>query len=207
QFLESGWFYYPEEGNQADWFNLGGFAKVQPYYARNAEVYALRDDVKPFIRSYFNAVVSLLNREDLSLWEHFMNGAFNKTHETGYFLYQSRLMLVMERGNALWLAPFVPTQWLEDGKTVDVQDAPTFFGPAGFTIASHAKQGFIEATIAPPERRKPEEIVIRLRHPEGKRLLSAEVDGARDFRVIPDESTVHVMPGSRPIKVKAQYEN
>ncbi|MCC6698567.1 MAG: NPCBM/NEW2 domain-containing protein [Candidatus Hydrogenedentes bacterium] len=206
QFLESGWFYYPEEGNKADWFNLGGFAKVQPYYARNAEVCALRDDVKPFIRSYFNAVVSLLNREDLSLWEHFMNGAFNKTHETGYFLYQSRLMLVMERGNALWLAPFVPAQWLEEGKTVDVQDAPTFFGPTGFTIASHLAEGYVEATITPPKRQTPDEIVIRLRHPQGKRMSSAEVDGTKDFRVSPDDSTVHITPGQRTITVKARYE-
>jgi hypothetical protein len=53
QFLRSGWFDYPEQRNREDPFNLGGFAKVQPYYARNAEIYALRDDVKPFLRSYF----------------------------------------------------------------------------------------------------------------------------------------------------------
>ena len=56
QFLRSGWFDYPEERNRKDVFNLGGFSKVQPYYSRNAEIYALRDDVKPFLRSYFNAV-------------------------------------------------------------------------------------------------------------------------------------------------------
>jgi hypothetical protein len=205
QFLESGWFYYPQEGNQADWFNLGGFAKVQPFYARNAEVCALRDDVKPFIRSYFNAVVSLLNREDLSLWEHFMNGAFNKTHETGYFLYQSRLMLLMERGNSLWLAPFVPTQWLEDGKTVDVRDAPTFFGETGFTITSHVNEGFITATIEPPTRQTPEEIVIRLRHPDGKSLSSADVHGAKQFTVDVEDSTVHLTPAKKTISVQARY--
>ena len=116
QFLRPGWFYYEDaKANQADWFNLGGFAKVQPYYARTGEVHAMRDDVKPFIRAYFNSVFSLLNREDLSLWEHFMNGAFNKTHETGYFLHQTRLMFVQERGDELWLAPFVTDQWLRDG--------------------------------------------------------------------------------------------
>jgi hypothetical protein len=205
QFLESGWFYYPHEGNHADWFNLGGFAKVQPYYARNAEVSALRDDVKPFIRSYFNAVVSLLNREDLSLWEHFVNGAFNKTHETGYFLYQSRLMLIMERGNSLWLTPFVPTQWLEDGKSIDVQDAPTFFGTLGFTVSSHVKEGFISASITPPKRQRPEEIVIRLRHPDGKPLQSAEVHGADHFTVVSEDSTIHLTPAKKTISLQARY--
>jgi len=205
QFLKSGWLYYPEEGNRADWFNRGGFAKVQPYYARNAEVCALRDDVKPFIRSYFNSVVSLLNREDLSLWEHFINGAFNKTHETGYFLHQSRLMFVMERGDALWLAPFVPTQWMEDGRSVKVRDAPTFFGEVGFAITSRVGEGFIGAEIAPPQREVPREIVLRLRHPQGKALAGAEVRGAKDFKVVPEDSTVHLTPGKEKITVRARY--
>ena len=79
----------------------------------------MRDDVKPFIRSYFNTMPTLLNREDLSLWEHFdAKGAFNKTHETGYFLHQTRTMLLTERGNELWLAPFVTSNWMKDGLTV-----------------------------------------------------------------------------------------
>ena len=84
QFLRSGWGDYPEQENRGDVFCLGGFSKVQPYYCRIAEVYAMRDDAKPFLRSYFNALASLLNLENLSLWEHFHNGgAWNKTHETG----------------------------------------------------------------------------------------------------------------------------
>jgi hypothetical protein len=205
QFLESGWFYYPKEENHADWFNRGGYAKVQPYYARNVEVDALRDDVKPFVRSYFNSVVTLLNREDLSLWEHFMNGAFNKTHETGYFLHQSRLMFVQERGNSLWLAPFVPTQWLEDGQSVDVQDMPTFFGKTGFTTVSHLKDGYIDVVINAPQRKAPEEIVVRLRHPQGKALASAEVSGAKDYKVVAEDSTVHITPAAGTINVRARY--
>ena len=207
QFLESGWFYYPKEGNHADRFNLGGFAKVQPYYARNAEVCALRDDVKPFIRTYFNSVVSLLNREDLSLWEHFINGAFNKTHETGYFLHQTRLMFVQERGDALWLAPFVPTTWLENGKTIEIQDAPTNFGNVAYTIASYIDAGTITSTITPPQRQTPKEIVLRLRHPEGKTLSTVEAIGATVQQINPDDSTIHVVPGSDTITLTAHYAN
>ena len=51
------------------------------------EIDALRDDVKPFLRSYFNALAAMLSGENLSLWEHFHDsGAWNKTHETGWFL-------------------------------------------------------------------------------------------------------------------------
>ena len=129
QFLADGWFDYPATMNEQDWFNLGGFSKVQPYYTRNCEIYALRDDVKPFVRSYFNALASLLNPEVLTLWEHFHHsGAWDKTHETGYFLHQTRTMLVTERGDELWLAPFITSNWLKDGQTLSVSQAPTRFG-------------------------------------------------------------------------------
>ena len=118
QFLRTGMGDYPEAKNRQDPYNFGGFGKVQPYYGRFAEVYAGRDDVKPFIRAYFNAIPSLLSLENLSFWEHFHNTAgWNKTHETGWFLCQSRIMLVMERGDELWLAPFATSQWFKDGRT------------------------------------------------------------------------------------------
>jgi hypothetical protein len=206
QFLKSGWFYYTEEENRKDWYNLGGFAKVQPYYARNAEVCAMRDDVKPFIRSYFNSLVSLLNGEDLSLWEHFFNGAFNKTHETGYFLHQSRLMFVMEREDALWLAPFIPDYWLEDGKTIQVRDAPTFFGNTGYKITSHISRGSIEALIQPPVRETPREIVLRLRHPGGMKMVSARVSGAGDYFISPDDSSIHITPTKNTISIRVKFK-
>lgn len=206
QFLADGWFDYPAERNQKDAFNLGGFAKVQPYYCRNAEVYALRDDVKPFIRSYFNTIPSLLNQENLSFQEHF-NGvaAWNKTHETGYFLHQTRLMLVMERGSELWLAPFVTTTWMESGKGVSVTNAPTHFGAVSYRIVSHANDGRIEAEIEPPARNAPSAIVLRLRHPAGKALKAVEVNGAAHGNFDPAGSTVRLQPGRQKIRVAARY--
>jgi len=178
QFMGSGWGYdgYSSDKNYQDWFNLGGFAKVQPFYARTTEVYALQDDVKAFIRSYFNSTITLLNRENLSLWEHFHNGAYNKTHETGYFLYQSRLMFAMERGDALWLAPFVPAYWMQDGKFIAAKNVPTYFGTLNYKIKSFTDGGYIEAVINPPTDNAYKLLVIRLRHPEGKPIRSVVVN-------------------------------
>jgi hypothetical protein len=206
QFLRPGWFYYEDPAaNEADWFNLGGFAKVQPYYARTGEVYALQDDVKPFIRTYFNSVMSLLNREDLSLWEHFMNGAYNKTHETGYFLHQTRLMLVQERADELWLAPFIPSNWLRQGMRVAVDRAPTYFGKASYTIESRVGEGYTEASIFPPKEKMPKAIVVRLPHPLGRRIESVDCDaGAKDYAVV-DEATVRLTPNGDPISLRVRY--
>jgi hypothetical protein len=207
QFLADGWFDYPATMNQGDWFNLGGFSKVQPFYTRTGEVYALRDDVKPFVRSYFNSLAAMLNREVLTFWEHFhAGGAWDKTHETGFFLYRTRTMLVQERGDELWLAPFATSNWLGDGQRVAVENAPTFFGKVSYQIQSHATEGYIEATIHPPTRQAAADLVLRLRHPEGKLMRAVTVNGQPHTDFDPREETIRIVPdGAAPIVVRASY--
>ncbi len=149
-FLKSGWNRYDEAGNRADWFNRGGFAKVQPYYSRHAEIYAMLDNRKAFIRTYFNNIASLLNKEDLSIWEHFFFGAFNKTHETGGFLHQSRMMLVTDFDDTLRLAPFVPSDWMKGDKPIVAKNLPTRFGVVSYEIQPHKNPSRIEASVQIP---------------------------------------------------------
>ena len=205
-FFHDGWGDYPEKETRADWFNLGGFDKLQPYYAKNTAVYAMLDDVKPFIRSYFNPIGSLLDTENLTFWEHFNSGGgWNKTHETGWFLLQTKLMLVTERGSELWLAPFVPAYWLNNGQVVEIKNAPSRFGPVSYKIVSSADDGMIEASIIPPGRSKPDSIVIRLRHPEGKLMKTVTVNGKayKDFDT--EKEFVRLRTFGNEITVKAQY--
>lgn len=206
QFLRTGMGDYPEERNRTDFFNFGGFSKVQPYYTRIAEIHAMRDDVKPFIRAYFNSISSLLSTENLSFWEHFHNGGgWNKTHETGWFLCQTRTMLVMERGEELWLAPFVTSQWLKDGLSVAVANAPPRFGPVSYRLTSRAKDGVIEARVEPPTRSVPKAIVLRLRHPDGKVLRAVTVNGKRHTDFDPQRETIMLPPGAGPLSVRAEF--
>jgi hypothetical protein len=209
QFVMTGMGDYPGERSRADPVNLGGFSKCQPYYTRAIDLYAARDDVKPFLRSYFNAIPSLLSLENLSFWEHFHNqGAWNKTHETGWFLAQTRTMLVMERGDELWLAPLITGQWLKPGMRVSVHNAPTRFGPVGYTITSSADRGWIDATIDLPVSRlhsAPQRIVLRLRHPEGKRMKSVQVDGRPHRLFDAAKQCVYLEPGAETIAVRVEY--
>lgn len=208
-FLRAGWIWggvaYPLEKVREDWFNLGGFARIQPHYARTAEIYALRDDTKAFLRTYFNTIAAYLNREDLSLWEHFGNGVFSKTHETSYFLYRSRTMLITERGDELWLAPFVTNNWFKDGEKVAVDNAPSRWGDVSYKISSHVNLGYIEAVVFPPSRELPKQIVLRLRHPEGKRIRAVSINGrvSRDFD--PAREIVTIKPGREAIGVRVSY--
>jgi hypothetical protein len=207
QFLRSSWIKDPAKADPFDW---GGFAKMQPYYCRIADVYAARDAVKPFVRSYFNPIPALVNFEEMTFWEDMLgggcaSGAFNKTHETGWFLGQTRTMFVTERGDELWLAPFVTSNWLKDGMKVSIRNAPTRFGKVGYTIASKVAKGEIEAVVQLPEGCTAKKVVLRLRHPEGKAMRSVTVQGEphRDFD--PRKETITLAPAAGTITVRAKY--
>lgn len=197
---------YDAETNEHLWFDLGGFNKCQPYYRRSVELYALRDEAKAFIRGYFNTIPSLLSLENLSFWEHFHNrGGWNKTHETGWFLCQTRIMLVQERGDELWLAPFVARNWLEDGKTVSVENSPTAFGPVSYRIHSAVDRDVIEATVEPPTLRSPEHIILRLRHPAGKPIRTVTIGGKPHADFDAKAETIRLAPGAGPSTLVVQY--
>lgn len=182
--LEDRWFLidgifvdYRAADNEKDWFDYGGFAKLQPHYTRATELHAARDDVKPFVRSYFNHFPVLLNKENLTYWEHLHNGgAWNKTHESAWFLEMTHTMLVYESNDALCFAPFVTDNWLTAGKRVVVRNVPTRFGPVSYEMKGADGQT-VEARIEPPTRGRLRTLLLRVRLPEGKAIRSVTVNG------------------------------
>jgi hypothetical protein len=197
QFLGLG-FFKPPEYCAEDPYGRGGFSKVQPYYTRTAETYALRDEVRPFLRAYFNTAAAMVDADYLQLWENPWGcSVWNKTHETGYFLHHTRTLFLTERGEDLWLAPFVPSHWLDDGEEVAVAQAPTAFGPVGYRIRSLSAHGIIEAEIDPPTRNAPKHIVIRFRHPQGKRMRSVWLGTALHPHFDAERECIRIVPSGR----------
>jgi hypothetical protein len=114
-------------------------------------------------------------------------------------------MLVMERGDDLWLAPMVTNHWMKDGMKVAVRNAPTRFGKVAYEIKSAIGSGHIDAVIQPPKERPPRRIVIRLRHPDGKPMQSVTVQGKPHKDFDPQKETVTIAPANGPINVRAEY--
>jgi len=79
-----------------------------------------------------------------------------------------RMMLVREDGERLILAQAAPQHWFKSGQQVEVNGAPTMFGPLSYTIRSAVDQGRGTGQLTPPRRNPPKEIQIFVRHPEGK---------------------------------------
>ncbi len=160
-----------------------------PKASHNANTYLLQDDVPNFLRFWMNSYAANVGA-DGKLWEHWHLGNFDACSApdngtAGWFMENFRNLLVMEVGESLWLARGTPRAWLEQGKSIQVSHAPTRFGPVAYTIESDTDARRIAAQISVPERKMPEEIVLRLRHPHSAPIRSVEINGrgSGDFDV------------------------
>ena len=181
-----------------DWFNLGGFEKLQPYYVHYQEAYLRRDQIPNFLRGFYNTLAPIADPQTLTFQEEldFGGGQPHKTHEEGWFFHQIRNMLVMESGKELHLARGTPRRWLEEGQEVSVDKAATWFGPLSYRIHSSVSTGSITASVHFSPSVRPEKIFLRLRHPKALPMKSVEIAGkpwtdfdpAKEWIVLPPDT-------------------
>ncbi len=162
-------------GNR-DWFDAGW--QYQGGLERTANMHLAADDIPVFLRSFLNCyAVDILPKDGYVFNEHAVHGPPDKIFEEAAFLERFRNLLVMEEGKLLWLARGTPREWLEDGKRISVEHAPTQFGDVSYDIASDLKHGVIRAKVELPARTPPDEVRVRFRHPTGATIESVTVDG------------------------------
>jgi len=142
---------------ETNWFSLGGFAKRQPFLIHMPLAYLRRDQPELAIRAFWNALVAM-NYPDINAFPEGINdyGAADcKTHEEAMWLQQFRWMLVFDDDTGLRLCSMAPREWFEDGKTISVANAPTFFGQVSYRIESHVARQRISAHIELSARKTP----------------------------------------------------
>jgi hypothetical protein len=123
-----------------------------------------------------------------------------------YFLWMLRYLLVQDwdtnddgEPDTLRIAFATPKPWLEDGKTIRVQNAPTAFGPLSFSLRSELKHGRVTAELELPDRNVPAKTVLRIRLPDGWHATEA-VSGRNSFK--PDSrSTIDITELRRRQKI------
>ena len=172
----------------------------QPYYSRHAEIHLRRGEVKPFLKTYYNTVAALADRETYSFWEHYFHASPHKTHEESWFLMQTRWMLYMEQGDTLRLLAGVPRAYFEDGKHIDIKQASSYFGPFSLRAESNLNEERIRASVDCPVDRGLKKIELRLPHPEGRqptRVSGGKYNG--------ETETVTVEPFSGHADVVLQF--
>ena len=103
------------------------------------------------------------------------------------FLLQLRYLLVQDwdldgdgRAETLRLLFATPRRWLEQGRRIVVQRAPTAFGEVSVQVESNVRYGKVTAVVEMPTRARPSRTLLRLRLPEEYRLVRAQA-GAREL--------------------------
>ena len=74
-----------------------------------------------------------------------------------------------------------PKRWLEDGKVISIERAPTAFGPVSARVKSKLSQGEVIAEVDLPQRNTPKAKLLRIRVPDGWRVTSAQA-GSQEFK-------------------------
>lgn len=102
----------------------------------------------------------------------------------GYFLTVLRHLLVQDWDQSddgvpdtLRLLFATPRRWLEDGKTIAVERAPTAFGPVSLRVESRLSAGEVRARVELPARHRAPRVELRVRVPDGWRVREVEAAG------------------------------
>jgi hypothetical protein len=79
--------------------------------------------------------------------------------------------------DTLLLGQATPRAWLEQGKSIVVERAPTYFGLVDFRVESQVEGGEVKANVAFGSDRRPATLLVRLRHPARRPFRAITVNG------------------------------
>ncbi len=130
------------------------------------------------------------------------------------FLWQLRSMLVQDydldndgEAETLRLLFATPRRWLENGKTISVQNAPTSFGKISLRVESKIARGEVIAKVVLPEKNSAKKTLLRIRLPEGWKIDSAKTEsqslkvdqnGTVDLSALSGRNTVRFKTSEMP---------
>src|SRR6516164_4789867 len=112
--------------------------------------YLLRDEPKAAIRAFYSYMACAFSHSVFEPVEHrWTHGQyFGPPSTDGAWFELFRNMLLREVDDrTLLVGQAPPRAWLEDGKQIEVERAPTYFGPVSCRIESQAAGGRISATV------------------------------------------------------------
>jgi len=184
----------------AFWFSRGGFS-MQANLLDGPLPYLWRDDVKHFLRAYFNGFASAFYPEIRMCNEHslpelgYPAGDLFKTSDEAQSNYWLRLMFIHEQNGDLYLGQAIPRYWLAHGNKIGIQRAATHFGPMSVQYDSQVAKGSIKVAVDLPSRNQVRTIYVRIRHPQSKPLKTVLLNG-QPYNGIDRDKEWIILPGT-----------
>ena len=194
----------------SDWFNRGGFS-IQPNLLAGLMPYLDRDEPEVYIWMFFNAWCSCYREEINAMAEHpapvlgYSNHAQFKTSDEANAVMWLRYMYVYALKDLLHFGRAIPRQWFEDGNSIEAKDVATFFGNVGVRYESLTHEDSIAADVQLALRDIPGRTLVRFRHPEKKKIVSAEINGERTDRFDPVKGDVDISGMKGKVKIEVGY--
>jgi hypothetical protein len=153
----------------------------EPVYNMQGTVYLYRDEPEAAIRTFYTTMACAFSHVQLEPVEHrWAWGQYfgpPSTDGAWFELYRNMLLNELSGENTLFIGQAVPRAWLVDGKSITIERAPTYFGPVNLQVKSAAATGSITAKVEFTSDRRPQTLLVRLRHPEKKAVRSVSVNG------------------------------
>ena len=191
---------------EQDWLSRGGIT-LQPNLVNTFVTYQARNEVPLALRAFFHTFAASYFADIHAFTEWVPSfgrsgGPYFKTSDEAGFLTWLRLLLLREDGDSLRLLSAAPRAWFRPGERIRVTGAATFFGPVSFSIESPDERT-VTAEILLPTASDARNVILRLPHATGRRLIRAVVNG----EAIPvQESTLTLPWKPGPMRVEAYYE-
>lgn len=183
---------------------MGDHAYAYGYWLNGLE----RDEVKRAILGLYGSLAYGMSRDTYAAVECSMIRTGENywmlphTYSNTQQLRLLRNLLVREEGDTLWLGQAIPRPWLEAGKRVAVNEAPTTFGPVSYSLEPQI-DGSMRVQLAPPVRSAPKEIVLRLREPRQRKI--ARVKTSEPVKLKYSRDTIRIAAASKPMTLEVVF--
>ena len=198
--------------HQDDKHNLGSY-----YVTITEDVYhhawIVRGEVEKALLSFYSTLAFGVDKETLGAIERFM--LYDRRYAPFYMdasggmriCKMLRRTLLLERESELRLLPAAPRRWLEQGKTIQVADMPTYFGGIDLQVNSQVLQQKITVDlklhVARPDRLK--RVSLRVPHPTKQPIKRVILNGEPWTKFHPDSEMVQLEPSLRRHEIVVYY--
>jgi hypothetical protein len=198
--------------HQDDKQNLGSY-----YVTITEDVYhhawVSRGEVEKALLSFYSTLAFGVDKEALGAIERFM--LYDRRYAPFYMdasggmriCKMLRRTLLLERESELRLLPSAPRRWLEQGKTIQVEDMPTYFGGIDLSMNSQVRQQRIairlKLQIARPDRLT--KISLRVPHPTKKRMEQVTLNGRPWTNFHAEGEMIQLNPSPQSCEIVVHY--
>ena len=198
--------------HQDDKRNLGS------YYVTITEdvchsAWVKRGEVEKALLSFYSNLAFGVDKETLGAIERFM--LYDRRYAPFYMdssggmriCKMLRRTLLLERDSGLQLLPAAPRRWLEHGKTIQIEDLPTYFGGIDLVVNSQVRRQRIaidlRLQVARADRLK--KVSLRVPHPAKQRMKQVTLNGRPWTNFRAENETIQLNPSPHRCEIVVHF--